>query len=360
MWPTHYELLGVPPDVSAEQLRRSYRELAKRLHPDLSGGLSVAEERFRTLAEAYTVLAEPAARGTYDSSLPPPARRWRRAVEGVVGSFFDALQATDDAPAPAPQPGEDHQVRLRLAFDVAILGGQRSVELPLIVPCGRCGGAAGLPEPSPLRCHVCGGAGTGREARLLGAPRRRACPLCRGTGALYPRLCHECQATGRVTERRTLSLTVPAATKSGAKLRVRGRGTPGRYGGPAGDLYVLVEVEGHPLLQRAGRDLHVEVPVGIGDAVDGAQVVVPTPEGSVDVALPSGTDMPHTVRVEGRGVPDGHAGRGDLCVRFFVEVPRGLTEAQRAAIRGIDRAGARSYPQRARFRRLTQDPGDER
>lgn len=345
--PTHYDLLGAAPDATDEGLRRAYRELVVRLHPDLSGGLRAAEERFRLLAGAFDVLSDPRRRAAYDATLIVPGGA-RQVLAGALDGVRGALRPTPTELA--PRRGRDHSVRLRLAFGVAMLGGPRHVELPRPVPCPDCEGRGGAEHPSPLPCHACRAAGEVRAGRV-GGQRPRTCPLCGGRGVLYPRLCAACDGVGTTLRREVWELGLLPGSESGRRLRLRGRGFAGIRGGPNGDLLVHVEVEPHPLLRREGQDVHVDLPLSVTEAALGAEVTVPTLEGPAVVRVPAGAAAGRTLRLRERGVPDGRGHRGDLLLRLTIEPPEAPEAGVRAALLALEASATpATYPARTRFR----------
>src|SRR5579875_2693462 len=302
-----YAVLGVPRTASAEEIRKAYRKLARQHHPDVNPGNRQAEERFKEISFAYDVLGDPEKRRLYDEfgheGLQPGfdpvrAREYRRWSESGRG-FADILNEMFGGAAHAPASGQDIEHPLEIDFLDALRGTQTAVTIRRPAPCAPCGGS-------------------GRQGR-------RACTACGGTGT--------------VEQRERLTVKIPPGVDDGARLRVAGKGGVSPSGGPPGDLYFVVKVRPHPQLRRDGRDLTVEVPVTIGEAMLGATITVPTPTGRVQLKIPKGSQSGQRLRLRGRGVPDPKGGPpGDLYVRLMVQVPPNGGEQVREAVATLERA----------------------
>jgi molecular chaperone DnaJ len=355
----YYEVLGVARDASPEEIKRAFRRLAKRYHPDTyEGDKGEAERRFREISEAYEVLSDQEKRAQYDrfghvgpeqgfDFGPTDFRHAREAFEEFFGrgAFEDVFDLffgegprarTRTRPSRA-KPGEDLEYRIRVSLEDAAFGARVRATVPRLVPCGRCGGT-GLEPGSGLRtCPTCRGSGRieYRQSTFLGSfVNVRTCPECQGTGEVVESPCRQCRGAGRVKERSELAIEIPRGIEDGARLRLRGEGNAGEAGGPSGDLYIVVEVQPHPVFRREGADLWVEIPVHYGQLVLGGRVRVPTLEGQEWLTIPAGTAPDEILRLPGRGMPHGHR-RGNLLVRLKVTIPKGLNRKQRELLQGF-------------------------
>ena len=339
----YYELLGVSRTADARELKKAYRRLALELHPDRNPGNAEAEERFKTVSEAYAVLSDPQKRQLYD----------RYGHEGLagggpgfgdVGDIFSHFQdifgggfggaGFGRRPANQPARGADIRTELRLTLEEAAFGGERELQLQHPTPCEACKGT-GAEGGKLTRCATCGG--RGQIARQHGAfVLSSPCPACGGRGSEPAAPCATCSGSGQERADRTLKVNIPAGVDSGQSLRLQGKGQAGRLGGPAGDLYVTLRVEPHERFHRDGHDLLTELHVSFPQAAVGANVSVPLldPEEPAEtVSVPAGTQPGDTLTVRGKGVPrlDGR-GRGDLLCVVQVDVPKELSDKARALI----------------------------
>src|ERR687893_1268812 len=314
-----YKVLGVSKGASQEEIRRSYRKLAREHHPDANRDDDKAEERFKEIQHAYEILSDPEKRRQYDEGprtffgsqgtgrgAPGGAR-----VEdfsdlsdliggfGGLGDIFGRSTRTREA----PRKGEDVTVSVNLSFNSALSGVTTRVNVPVEEACGDCRGTGAAPGTAPRTCPECGGRGVRSRDQgffALSEP----CVRCGGEGAIVERPCPACGGSGRLHKARQVTVRIPAGAKDGMKIRVPGRGSAGRKGGPAGDLYVLTRVQEHPVFKRRGDDFVVEVPVSFVEAALGAEIQVPRPEGgTVRLRLPAGTQDGKQFRVRGAGAP---------------------------------------------------------
>lgn len=347
-----YSTLGVGESASPEEIKRSYRRLARELHPDRNPGNRQAEERMKDVAEAYAVLSDPEKRTRYDQ-----VRRMTRAGAGPGGFGgnvrFEDLDLGDlfgeflgGARARRPRRGADLSANVRLAFEDAARGATVPVAVRRDAPCARCNGTgdrSGVARP----CAPCAGTGSVGENQGLFAF-VRTCPSCGGTGRSVGDPCPVCRGAGVETRREQVRVRVPAGIGDGARVRVRGRGAA-VPGGEPGDLYVAVAVEPHPLFGRRRDDLTITVPVSFAEAALGTEVEVPTLEGPVRLRVPAGTQPGTTLRVRGRGIKRARGG-GDLLVTVRVDVPRKLSVEQRALIEELAALNGRGRGARTRTR----------
>ena len=360
----YYKVLGVPQSATDTEIRRAYRKLAKENHPDAHPG---KEERFKEISAAYDVLSEPAKRKEYDEirRLGPMAAGgagFPGGAGGAGGSPFTNIR-TDNlgdlfgdllgrfgggAPggtrtrttAPPGQRGDDVEAELHLSFLDALHGVTTTVNVTTEATCSTCHGSGAAPGTSPVVCSRCGGRGVVSDNQGLFSF-SRACPQCGGRGMMVETPCPTCRGSGSETRPRQVKVRIPAGVDDGQRIRVKGRGAPGRGGGPAGDLWVTVRVAGHQVFGRKGRNLTLTVPITFAEAALGAEITVPTLDGTVVLRVPPGTKSGSKFRVKGRGVAD-EKGAGDLLVTVEVAVPTKLSPAQREAIEALATASTES------------------
>jgi molecular chaperone DnaJ len=341
-----YKILGVSEDASEKDLTRAYRKLARKFHPDANPDDPKAEDRFKEISEAYDVLGDPERRKEYDE-----VRRFGRAGFGPGspgdGSFsFDAGDLSDllggmfsggrrrPSTGMGPRRGDDLEADLHLSFDEAVEGVTTQVHLTSDSACHTCRGSGAAPGTAPQTCARCHGRGVVDDNQGFFSF-SQPCEQCGGRGKVVVEPCPSCRGSGIERKPRQVKVRIPAGVKGGQRIRIKGRGTPGRYGGPAGDLYVKVQVGDHPLFGRKGDNLLLDLPVTFAEAAMGAKVKVPTLDGStVTLKIPAGTPSGKTFRVKGRGVKSGKKA-GDLLVSVVVDVPSKLTDAQRAAVMAL-------------------------
>src|SRR6266511_2123591 len=319
-----YEVLGVDREATEEDIRRAYRRLAREHHPDVNAD-PAAEDRFKQVAAAYEVLSDPQKRRQYDTfgnqSIPDLF---------PFGDIFDALfggglgRRRSRGPRTRARRGEDLFADVSLTLREAAFGLQREVPIDSLEPCARCGGTGAEPGTSPSRCSRCGGSGELQEVQrsVFGTiMTARPCPTCRGSGEEILSPCTECRGQGRTGRRQVVTVDVPAGVADGMELRIAGAGNAGVFGGPPGDLYLQVGVEPHPDFDRRGQDLLSILEVPLTHAVLGAEVDVPTLDGTERVKIAPGTQPGTVVRLRGQGVPNlGRRGRGDLVLTVQVGV----------------------------------------
>jgi molecular chaperone DnaJ len=336
----YYEVLGVARNAQAEELRRAYRKLAMQYHPDRNNGDKQAEERFKEIGEAYSVLSDPQKRQRYDA--------FGHAADGVPPDFgqfsfdsaFDLFDmffggGTRRRSRSGPQRGDDLRMNIEITFEEAVFGAKRTVEVPRAGICAECGGSGARPGTEPTQCPACGGAGQVRRSMqsIFGQVTNvAACPNCRGEGRIVTDPCANCRGQGRVEERRTVEVTIPAGVDDDVSLRLPGEGEVGPRGGAAGDLYLGFRVKPHAQLVRRGQDILFELPVSVPQAVLGDSITVPTVGGEHTVELPAGTQPGKQIKLHGLGVPNVRSGRrGDQICIVRVVVPTHLSHAERAA-----------------------------
>jgi molecular chaperone DnaJ len=338
-----YELLGVPKTASDDEIKKAYRKLARQYHPDRNPGDATAEERFKEIQSAYDLLSDPEKRRTYDTFGAADARGGTspgfggvRFEEFKFGDLGDLLGGMFGGGARQttrrPVRGDDLEVHVRISFEDSLKGAQVRVPVELDSVCSACHGTGAEPGTSPIVCPECGGRGVVSEAQGLFAF-SQPCPRCHGNGSIVEQPCRRCRGTGRERTTKRFGVKIPAGAKTGTRIRLKGKGEAGHNGGPAGDLYVVVDVDPSPLFRRRGSDLVLDVPVTYAEAALGSNVQIPTPDGPVSLKIPAGTESGKLLRVKGRGAPHIKGnGRGDLLARVKVTVPKKLTKAEREAL----------------------------
>jgi molecular chaperone DnaJ len=347
-----YETLGVAKNASDDEIKRAYRKLAREYHPDRNPGDTAAEERFKEVQGAYDLLADPEKRKAYDAFGAAGARGFPGAGEGAGGMRFEEFDLGNfsdifsgifgggrrgAADGRRPVRGEDLEAHVRISFEDSLHGVQVRVPVEAESVCSVCLGTGAEPGTAPIVCPQCGGQGVVSDSQGLFAF-SQPCPRCRGNGTIIEKPCKRCHGSGRERGRKHYSVKIPAGAKSGTRVRLKGKGEPGRNGGPAGDLFVVVEVEASPLFERRGKNLVLEVPVTFAEAALGASVEIPTPDGPVSLKIPAGTESGKLLRVKGRGAPQLKGnGRGDLLARVKVSVPKKLSKAQKEALEGYQK-----------------------
>jgi molecular chaperone DnaJ len=345
-----YELIGVPRGAGLDDIKRAYRRLARRYHPDINPGDRAAAVRFRLVADAYEILADPERRRQYDTYgltatvLDGTAtfgfEGFDFSVESASGTaastfgdlFADVIHETVGRAAEASVDGADLHASVSLSFEDAVRGTQTDLALVRRDACAGCGGAGVVPVPETT-CPACRGAGTIRSRRghMVFA---KTCERCSGAGRQRHGGCPACAGAGVVPCSQTVPLRIPAGVADGDRLRVAGLGHAGVRGGRAGDLYVTVHVGAHPLFRREGDDLHVTVPIGVHEAALGARFEIPTFDGPARLRVPPGTQSGQRLRLRERGVPSRRDGRrGDLVVEFRIVLPAVLDERSKELLR---------------------------
>lgn len=362
----YYEVLGIDKNATDEDIKRAYRKKAKECHPDLHPNDKEAEARFKELNEANEVLSDPDKRARYDQfgfdgpdmgggAGGNPFGGMDFSGMGGMGDIFDQLfnggmGGSAQARRNAPRQGNDVRYELRLTFEEAAKGCHKSVEFYRYENCATCGGSGAKPGTQPQNCSMCKGTGQIRQSGGW-MTTVRTCPACGGTGKVIKDKCSSCGGSGRVRMRRTLELDVPAGVDDNIVLSKRGQGEPGANGGPNGDLLIQITVKPHKLFRREGTNLRLEVPISFTQAALGAEIDVPTLDGSVKYTIPEGTQTDTEFRIRGKGIQQlGSNNKGDLIFKVRVETPRRLTEKQRELLRQFDGDdNGKQYDQRKTF-----------
>ncbi len=347
----YYEVLGVPRGASDAEIKRAFRRLAQKWHPDVNASPE-AHQRFKEINEAYQVLSDRERRQAYDmfgraglGDFDANGDFGFGAGFGGFGDLFDAFFGTGTAGGVRrgrPAAGADLRYDLRISFEEAVLGTEKEIEYTALARCETCGGSGAAPGTNPTTCPQCNGRGEVRSVRqtMLGQMVNVAtCPRCRGEGRIVAERCVTCQGEGRVQRKRTIRVTIPAGIDEGHQIRLSNEGEVGPRGGPAGSLYVAVHVAPHPQLRRDGTELYHEVDVSMVQAALGTVVTIPTIEGDEPLDIRPGTQPGTEIRLRGRGVPHLRRSnaRGDLHVLVNVTVPTKLSRRERELLEALAR-----------------------
>lgn len=346
----YYGILGVPKGASQDDMKKAFRKLARKYHPDAGG----TEERFKDINEAYEVLSDPEKRKAYDqfgqyfggagAAAGGPFRpgsggaqgQWQNVDFEDLGDIFSMFTGGlggRQAGGKRPRRGSDVQYDVTLTFEDALNGLSTKVDVQAEESCESCGGTGAKPGTSPVSCPACGGSGYISQGQgPFGIS--RPCPRCAATGKIIEDPCGTCRGRGSSVRIKPVAVNIPAGATDGGKLRFKGKGEPGTGGGPAGDLYVVTHVKPHVYFRREGADILLDLPLTLTEAVLGTEVSVPTPDGRVRLRVPEGTSDGKVFRVGGRGAPKlKGGGRGDLKVRARISVPKGLSSEQKELMR---------------------------
>jgi molecular chaperone DnaJ len=349
----YYEILGVPRNATQEEIKKAYRRLALKYHPDRNPGDKEAEEKFKEAAEAYSVLGDPQKRATYD-------RYGHEGLRGegftgftgfesslfeefadILGSFFgfgDFFTSGERRRQRAPQRGRDLIMEVEVSLEEAAFGAEKEIKLNRHEICHVCHGQGLAPGTRPSVCPVCHGRGQIRNQHGF-VIITRTCSHCGGSGEIISTPCSECRGTGLTRQKKVLKVRIPAGIDDGARLRIEGEGEPGEREGLAGDLYIIVRLKPHDFFVREGNNLICEIPISFVQAALGASIEIPTLDGSSEILkIPAGTQSGEVFKLKGKGIRDirGH-GRGDLIVRVVVKTPTNLSKEQKALLRELAR-----------------------
>jgi len=371
----YYEVLGVARDADENTIKRAYRKLAMKYHPDRNPDDSAAAENFREVTEAYEVLTDPDKRTRYDqyghAGVDDQMQDfWGRGGAQDSHAFRDFGDMFGDVfgdmfgfggGGGRSGRGADLRYNLSLTLEEAASGREVELKIPRHETCGGCQGSGARPGTNPVPCNTCGGHGQVQMQQGFFAV-RRTCPTCHGSGTRIESPCVECGGSGRVKVTKKLKIKVPAGVYDGAQVRVSGEGESGQHGSPAGDLYVIISLKEHPIFEREGADLYCTMPVTFPQATLGSEVDAPTLEGKVKIKIPAGTEGGRVFRLRGHGVPDVRNGgqKGDLYVRVQIAVPKKMSSRQAQLLREFaNETGDEVYPERSSFLGKVKDFWDE-
>ncbi|CAN5777122.1 molecular chaperone DnaJ [soil metagenome] len=340
-----YDTLRVDRKATDDEIKKAYRKLARQYHPDRNPDDAGAEDRFKEVQEAYSILSDPEKRRQFDAGggvfgaggFDPNAFRG-----GGFGGFGDILSdlfggagGGRTAGQPQQERGRDLETEVHVSFEQAMEGAQVAVTVPVQAPCGTCGGSGAKPGTNPTVCARCQGRGIESQGQGLFSI-SQPCRTCGGTGTQIEDPCRTCGGQGRTRQVKRYRANVPAGVREGSRVRLAGKGEPGRRGGPAGDLYVVTHVGSSPVFRRRGHNLDVDVPITIVEAIRGATLEVPTLSGTKRIRVPAGTQHGTVQRLRGEGPPKlSGRGRGDIHYRLAIDVPQSLNREQREAVEGL-------------------------
>ena len=339
----YYEVLGVDRNASDDEIKRAYRKLAMKYHPDRNPDDSTAEEKFKELNEAYEILSTPEKKQRYDqfghAGVDGNAGGGFEGFGGfggfedVFGDIFDMFGGGRSARRRGPQQGADIKYELSISFEEAVFGTEKTIEFSRYDRCDTCNGSGAKPGTSVKTCTYCNGTGEVRFAQrtVLGQiVNVKACDKCGGEGHIIENPCSTCNGKGKERKRKKIRVKIPAGVDNGSVIPLRGQGEPGIKGGPQGDLYVVLTVRPHKIFQRDGYDIICEIPITFVQAALGEELEVPTLEGKVKYTIEEGTQSGTVFRLRNRGVPNPRGyGKGHQYVKVVVEVPKNLTEKQK-------------------------------
>ncbi|MBR6507856.1 MAG: molecular chaperone DnaJ [Clostridia bacterium] len=368
----YYEVLGVDKSASDADIKKAYRNLAKKYHPDANPGDATAEAKFKEINEAYSVLSDSETKARYDqyghAGTDPNfgAGGFGGGFGGFGGGFGgDAFDLGDlfgdlfgggrrQSRPNAPKKGADIETYITLSFEEAAFGCTKDIEFTRVETCSHCKGSGANGASGVETCKTCNGTGTVRTIQRTpfgSMQSQRPCSACKGTGKIIKDPCGECKGSGVNRIKKKLSVNIPAGIDDEQRVILRGQGNHGANGGPAGDLYVEVRVKPHKLFVREGNDIHYEMPVSYAEAVLGAKLTVPTLEGESEFSIPEGTQTGSVFSLRGKGIPQVNGkGRGDIYVTVTVEVPKGLNSKQKELLKQFDEAmGNKNTPKKQSF-----------
>ncbi|GAA5076253.1 molecular chaperone DnaJ [Roseibacterium beibuensis] len=362
----YYEVLGVERGASADEIKKGYRKKAKELHPDRNSDNPDAEAQFKEVNEAYDVLKDPEKKAAYDrfghaafdggmAGGPRAggygggpgqgdfASAFSDVFEDLFGDFMGGQRGPGGGRRSRATRGSDLRYNLRISLEEAYSGLQKQITVPSSVPCSSCSGTGSDGGSEPVTCPTCSGMGKVRAQQGFFTV-ERTCPTCSGAGQIVKNPCSVCGGAGRVQKDRALSVNIPAGVETGTRIRLSGEGEAGLRGGPAGDLYIFIEVEDHPLFQRDGMDLFCRVPVSMVTAALGGEVEVPTIDGGRSrVKVPEGSQSGRQMRLRSKGMPALRgSGSGDMYIELAVETPVKLTSEQKALLRQFEESFSQS------------------
>jgi molecular chaperone DnaJ len=353
----YYDVLGVRRDASDEEMKKSYRKLAMKFHPDKNPGDRDAEDKFKEAAEAYDVLRDSQKRQLYDQF----------GHEGVKGTGFRGFSGFEDISSTfgdifedffgfgtrrrrsSARRGTDLRYDLKLSFKEAAFGKETEIEIVKPVRCDTCEGSGSKPGTYPVNCPGC--EGRGQVTRSQGFFMiSTTCHHCNGEGKIIASPCKECNGTGKIERKKKVSVNIPGGVESGSRLRLRGEGEEGIKGGISGDLYVVLHVEDHPFFEREGNDIICQIPISFTQAALGAEIDIPTLNGTKKINTPKGTQSGHIFRLKGEGTYNLRGGpRGSQIVQVIVKTPTKLSKKQEALLRELAKLGGEETPPKRRF-----------
>ncbi|MFW5802387.1 MAG: molecular chaperone DnaJ [Verrucomicrobiota bacterium] len=360
----YYDILGISQSATQDEIKKAYRKLAVKYHPDKNPGDKAAEDKFKEVSEAYEVLGDEGKRKQYDqfgheaftnrqgpAGGGPSGDPFDIFSQVFGGSMFDEFFGGGGGGRRArSQRGSDLRYDMEVNFEDAVFGADTTVQIPRAETCSTCGGSGAAPGTSTKTCSHCRGAGQVTMSQGFFSV-RQACPYCRGQGETIESPCSACGGEGRVQSRKRIQIHIPAGVDTGSRLRVPNEGEAGPRGAPSGDLYVVIHVRPHDLFRRDGSDVHCDIPIPFTKAALGGMVKVPTLSGTAEIKIPPGTQNGTVFRLRGKGIPSVRGGgRGDQHVHVIVEVPTKLNADQRQKLQEFEDATSEdTYPKLKKF-----------
>jgi molecular chaperone DnaJ len=358
----YYEVLGVNRDATEEDIKKSYRKLAMKYHPDRNPDSKEAEEKFKEAKEAYEILSDGDKRRAYDAyghaGVNPQMGGMGEGAAGfggfaeAFGDIFSDIFGGQGRGRSSVFRGADLRYNLEIALEQAARGTETKIRIPTMDTCETCHGTGAKPGTAPKQCETCHGAGTVRLSQGFFSI-QQTCPTCHGSGKMVSDPCATCRGAGRVKKHKTLSVKIPAGVDEGDRIRLSGEGEAGVNGGPPGDLYVVIHLKEHGVFQRDGDDLHCEMPISFTQAALGGEIEIPTLDGSARIKVPPETQTGQVFRLRGKGIKGVRSSYpGDLLCEVVVETPVRLTEKQKELLReleDINKKDARHNPRAKTF-----------